>query len=208
MHPDIEELVVREVFNGAMQHYAVLLPVLSWERPGGQLQWTLTTPNEFSKCACVARAWNDALKQRKKLHVAQLAARVVKMALEYGLGIVEVERYLHSDIHGAPQATTFHNTMRLDKKQLFFITLKRTRVHPLKDDHVLACQVGIHLIGADGLSVSHVSPLPASCWVDASDMGDSELDEYRVWYIDKKRELKAWLETQLVLFGVMPLENM
>ena len=203
MHPDIEELVVRAVFAGSMSHYAVLMPALSWERPGGELQWTLTTPKDMSKCACVARAWSNALAQRKKLHLAQFAARAVKMSIEYGLGVCEVERYLHADIHGAPQSTTFRNTLRLDKEHVFVITFKRTRVHPLKDDHVLAVQVEIPLLGADGLSVSHFSPLPASCWVDASAMCDSELDEYRVWYVEKKRELKAWLEAQLVLFGVM-----
>jgi hypothetical protein len=210
MHPDIEELVVRAVFAfaGANNHYTVLMPVLSWERPGGELQWTLITPKAMSKCACVARAWSNALAQRKKLHLAQIAARAVKMSIEYGLGVCEVERYLHADIHGAPQTTTFRNTLRLDKEHVFFINFTRQRVHPLKDDHVLACQVGIPLLGADGLSVSHVSALPASCWVDASEMRDSELDEYRVWYFEKKRELKTWLETQLVLFGVMPLEHM
>jgi hypothetical protein len=208
MHPDIEELVVRAVFAGSMSHYAVLMPALSWERPGGELQWTLPTPNDMSKCACVSRSWNDALKQRKKLHLAKLAARVVKMSLEYGLGIVEVERYLNSDIHGAPQSTTFLNTLRLDKKQVFFIRLTRQRVHALKNDHELTVQVGIPLLGADGLSVSHVSALPASCWLNVVDMCDDDLDLYRAWYIDKKRELKTWLEAQLVLFGVMPLEHM
>jgi hypothetical protein len=208
MHPDIEELVVRAVIDGPMTHYAVLLPVLAWERPGGELQWTLTTPKDMSKCACVARAWSNALAQRKKLHLAQFAARAVKMSIEYGLGVCEVERYARSDIHSAPQSTTFRNTLRLDKEHVFFITFKRQRVHPLKNDHELAVQVGIPLLGADGLSVSHVSALPTSCWTDVVDMCDSELDEYRAWYIDKKRELKTWLEAQLVLFAVMPLENM
>jgi hypothetical protein len=202
MHP-VEELVVRAVFTDEIKHYTVLMPVLSWMRPGGELQWSLTTPNELSKCACVARAWNDALKQRKKLHVAQLAARVVKMSLEYGLGIVEVERYAFSDIHGAPQTTTFLNTLRLDKEHVFFITFKRERVHVFKDDHVFALQVGIPLLVANGLSVSHVSALPDSCWTDASEMSNDQLDEYRVWYIDKKRELDVWLKAQLVLFGVI-----
>jgi hypothetical protein len=208
MHPDIEELVVKALFDGPMTHYDVLLPVLSWERPGGELRWTLTTPNDMSKCACVARAWSNALAQRKKLHLAQFAARAVKMSIEYGLGVCEVERYARSDIHAAPQSTTFRNTLRLDKEHVFFITFKRQRVHPLRNDHVLGCQVGIPMLGADGLSVSHVSALPTSCWTDVIDMDDSELDEYRAWYIDKKRELKTWLETQLVLFVVMPLEHM
>jgi hypothetical protein len=175
MHPDIEELVVSAVFAGAMNHYAVLMPVLSWMRPGGELQWTLTTPADMSKCACVARSWNDALKQRKKLHVAQFAVRVVKMSIEYGLGVCEVERYAFSDIHGTPQSTTFLNTLRLDKTHVFFINFTRQRVHALRDDHVVACQVGIPLLDADGLSVTHVSPLPASCWFDIVDMDDNDL---------------------------------
>jgi hypothetical protein len=81
-------------------------------------------------------------------------------------------------------------------------------VHALKNDHELTVQVGIPLLGADGLSVSHVSALPASCWLNVVDMCDDDLDLYRAWYIDKKRELKTWLEAQLVLFGVMPLEHM
>jgi hypothetical protein len=172
MHPDIEELVVRAVFDDPMTHYAVLMPVLSWMRPGGELQWTLTTPNAMSKCACVSRSWNNALAQCKKLHLAQLAARAVKMSIEYGLGVCEVERYLHADIHAVPQTTTFSDTLRLDKEHVFFITFKRTR------------------------------------WFDIVDMDDQMLDEYRVWYVEKKRELKTWLETQLVLLGVMPLEHM
>jgi hypothetical protein len=203
MHPDIEELVVRAVFAGAIHHHVVKVPELSWLRPGGELQWTIQTPNDMSKCACVARSWNVALKQRKKLHVAHLAARVVKMALEYSMGICEVERYAFSDIHGAPHSTTFSNTLRLDKTHLFFINVTRQRVHPLRDDHVLSCRIGTPLLGADGLSVSHVSPLPASCWIDVSNMCHSDLDEYRAWYISKKRELRAWLEAQLALFGVM-----
>jgi hypothetical protein len=162
----------------------------------------------MSKCACVSRSWKNALAQRTKLHLAQLAARAVKMSIEYGLGIVEVERYAFSDIHGAPQTTTFRNTLRLDKEKVFFITFKRERVHPLKDDHTLAVQVEIPLLGADGLSVSHTSLLPASCWTDVIDMCDEDLDLYRVWYMDKKRELKTWIEDQLVLFAVMPLEHM
>ena len=208
MLPDIEELVVRAVFAGAIHHYTVNMPVLSWLRPGGALQWTIQTPNDMSKCACVARSWNVALKQRKKLHVAHLAARVVKMALEYSMGICEVERYAFSDIHGAPNSTEFLNTLRLDKTHLFYIKFTRQRVHALKDDHLLEVNVGIPRIGVDGLSVSHVSPLPDTCWVDASDMCDEQLDEYRAWYIAKKRELRAWLEGQLVLFGVMPPEHM
>jgi hypothetical protein len=208
MHPDIEELVVRAVFDDPMTHYAVLMPVLSWMRPGGELQWTLTTPNAMSKCACVSRSWNNALAQCKKLHLAQLAARAVKMSIEYGLGVCEVERYLYADIHAVPQTTTFSDTLRLDKEHVFFITFKRTRVHPLKNDHVLAVQVGIPLLGTDGLSVTHVSELPTSCWFDIVDMDDQMLDEYRVWYVEKKREFKTWLETQLVLLGVMPLEHM
>ena len=203
MHPDIEELVVRAVFAGSMSHYAVLMPALSWERPGGELQWTLPTPIDMSKCACVSRSWNDALKQRKKLHLAKLAARVVKMSIEYGLGVCEVERYARSDIHSAPQSTTFRNTLRLDKEHVFVITFKRQRVHPFMDDHALAVQVEIPLLGADGLSVSHTSLLPASCWTDVTDMHDDDLDLYRAWYMGKKRELNAWLTTQLVLFGVM-----
>jgi hypothetical protein len=203
MHPDIEELVVKAIFDGRMTHYVVLMPALSWERPGGELQWTLTTPNDMSKCACVSRAWNNALAQRTKLHLAQLAARAVKMSIEYGLGVCEVERYAGSDIDAAPITTTFRNTLRLDKEHVFFITFKRERVHPFMDEHALTCQVGIPLLGADGLSVSHTSLLPASCWINAVDMHDDDIDLYRAWYIGKKRELNAWLTTQLHLFGVM-----
>jgi hypothetical protein len=34
-------------------------------------------------------------------------------------------------------------------------------------------------------------------------MHDDDIDLYRAWYIGKKRELNAWLTTQLHLFGVM-----
>jgi hypothetical protein len=208
MLPEIQDLVARFVFASSIHHYVVNMPVLSWLRPGGELQWTIQTPNDMAKCACIGRAWNAALKQRKHEHVGVIAARVVKMALEYSMNICEVENYF-SDVHGLIPPTTFVSTLRLDKTHLFSICFTRQRVGALKYDlHELSVHIGAPARAAQRLSDTHVSLLPDSCWKNAIDMCDDELDDFRLWYTTKKRELEVWLKVQLVPFGVMPLAQM
>jgi hypothetical protein len=209
MLPEIQDIIARFVFAEFIDFH-VSRPINLYLPPGGELVWHITTPLHMSKCGCVARAWNAALRLRLKTHVAALAARsFVKYTTQYSLNMAEIERYNQWEMQHAPVQSVFMHSLKLNAKELVSVRFTRKRVvasNPLV--HELTVQVGAPHGSAYRLSDMHVSALPDVCWIHSDEILDDELDDFRRWYSAKKLELQAWLRGALVEFGVMPLALM
>ena len=169
----------------------------------GEHKAVVTTPEELSMLALVCKLWNGELQLHLKKEVAAAVAHFMDVAPVQAIALVNVDLYTHADWMGLPRVTHMLFTVLLDAREVFSISVERSRVDDEDDMDVpeqhqlsVACRVLKTTDDNSWFSPDLEIPVHELCLVPGSDFSPENKEEYDAWHDATLAQVRAWLASE------------